>query len=1115
MNSNFWNTENKKVVFDENQQGNMLRGYYIKKLNDRNIKIRFAINKTKYKNYIKNKNVITRMKNEITRMKNEIYRQKKINIEIEKKYNDLIEDNKRDIIIKNMIDDIENNKKFRDEIDQKYNDVMEEINIYANITVIGVFKVSKTIIRRNVNINQYLIKNKYNIMKLDNDIIRGCILYGENFGADFMYYENKQIDYFTQRQIALLLNQRMLKSTNIHNIANLYNHEIDLNENECCVLDVLIDNYKKYHTKKTIINKMNEITGFKSYRDYKKYGISSNDLIKFCQMCEIGLYIYDVNANLIYSRITQHQKKNLIIITHNNHMYVAKNKTLERQRIKKIKTEDIKYIYETKNDVKNALIEKIENNECVTYVNISKNSEILGFKCNDIYYLMKDVNFNNINNILNKYGLGELNKNHEINTNNIFSTIETLYLHTNINHFMPINYSMPPVHYTSEEKYFKKNKEVRKIDKNKCYASACAQLEYLIIADYMTCDINKCNNDVDIVDHYYYLITPNIKQENKLWFVLVDEKSNIYNGSYIKMLRKNNINFDIIEQMTTEKINNHYKKMFEDMFNDTTKFTKDELTILKLGYCVQFEKENRAINYKDKIVYNNINSKDTDTGFDIQLTKDITVNYSKIEKIDVEFKNRKLINNQIKTYARQSLYNKLIELKLELSDIIEMNTDSITFYYNENVHIYNANEYNKTDFYGWKTEENDIIDNQFKTTYKKNYITESLEIPTLYTQIMEIKNSQLNIGYAGSGKSYLIEREIEKNPLHQIITPNHFLNSGYKTKNLNSKVIQYYVYNPREILKIDKNTIIYIDEIGLYDKMGWQIIIKLILLNYNVKLYGDYSQISPWDSKNESAYDKKHFINTLFPNVKILNTNSRNFFTKSYYNSLIQSNDKEYLYNEIVKYQEKDYKKASLIVSYYKQTCDYYNELMLIHIYNNNKKYSNIGEKLICMTNDLKNIEIYNNSILYIDKIDDEHTYIKHLNDDKIFKLKHNQVKNNFKNAYCININKIQGQNLKSYYFANKKDYQHMIKTTDKNQICKDRINSKMAYTIISRISKPYEQVKPHWENNTFDDAPDMNQKYIQEIYKRDIQNIKIRYNGDIKNDNNTDDNDTWDDMFN
>jgi len=77
MNTNFWNTEKKKVVFDENKQGDMLRGYYIKKLNDRNIKIRFAINKTKYKNYIKNKNVITRMKNEITRMKNEIYRQKK------------------------------------------------------------------------------------------------------------------------------------------------------------------------------------------------------------------------------------------------------------------------------------------------------------------------------------------------------------------------------------------------------------------------------------------------------------------------------------------------------------------------------------------------------------------------------------------------------------------------------------------------------------------------------------------------------------------------------------------------------------------------------------------------------------------------------------------------------------------------------------------------------------------------------------------------------------------------------------------------------------------------------------------------------------------------------
>ena len=75
-------------------------------------------------------------------------------------------------------------------------------------------------------------------------------------------------------------------------------------------------------------------------------------------------------------------------------------------------------------------------------------------------------------------------------------------------------------------------------------------------------------------------------------------------------------------------------------------------------------------------------------------------------------------------------------------------------------------------------------------------------------------------------------------------------------------------------------------------------------------------------------------------------------------------------------------------------------------------KFSNIGGKIICSTNELRELEIYNNSILYINRIDDEHTYIKHLDDEKIYKLKHSQIKSNFKNAYCININKIQGQNL-------------------------------------------------------------------------------------------------------
>ncbi len=42
-----------------------------------------------------------------------------------------------------------------------------------------------------------------------------------------------------------------------------------------------------------------------------------------------------------------------------------------------------------------------------------------------------------------------------------------------------------------------------------------------------------------------------------------------------------------------------------------------------------------------------------------------------------------------------------------------------------------------------------------------------------------------------------------------------------------------------------------------------------------------------------------------------------------------------------------------------------------------------------------------------------------------------------------------------------------------------------------------------------------MNKKNIQEADKWDIQNIKIRYSGDVKYDNDDNNNDDWDDMFN
>ena len=682
---------------------------------------------------------------------------------------------------------------------------------------------------------------------------------------------------------------------------------------------------------------------------------------------------------------------------------------------------------------------------------------------------------------------------------------------------MPVELKLNAVLYSNGIKYDNKNKTIRCIDKNKCYASSCAKLNYLIKCNYITDNIYKCNNDVDIIEHYFYLIKPHVKQYNELGYNILIEKSiNIYTGEYIKMLTLENIQFDILEYISTEKINdNHYKNMFEDLLVNY-QFTKEEMDILKLSYCMHFENMNKGIINENKQKYDNIYTYDdkTEEGYNIKVCDDLYIKYHIEKNTNITLTNRKPINYQLKQQTRQDIYNKCKNMNIQFKDLIEINTDSIVYYTNNNIKI-NINQNNiNNSLYGWKDTTAAYIDKAYRVFEPNTYS----KITSLFeTSFKNNENNVLCVSYAGSGKSYHIMAEIDEQLTKEsedyiILCPNHKLNSEYKNKNYNSVLIHHFEFNEQLIYKELKNKVIYIDEIGLYSKKQWMLIYKMSIIT-QCKLYGDYNQMLSYDNQTEHAYNKL-WIKDLY-DIEYINKNSRNTFDKKYYNSLIKNTNKKELLAEIRKYQSGNYyDKDTQIITFYKKTCEYYNELMYNRLFPNSKyKFTNKGEKIICHSNELRKDEIYNNAQYYINKLKDNNTTeIINVDDSAlIHTLTNDQILKNFKHSYAININKIQGSSLSKYYFSDMKDYKHMIQDDDKYYNCYNALTGRMAYTIISRIKLNYNIVKEHWKNNVYDNDSDLNVLHFEGIIKDKVNDIKYV----LKDDSNKNDYFDLDDMFN
>jgi len=154
-----------------------------------------------------------------------------------------------------------------------------------------------------------------------------------------------------------------------------------------------------------------------------------------------------------------------------------------------------------------------------------------------------------------------------------------------------------------------------------------------------------------------------------------------------------------------------------------------------------------------------------------------------------------------------------------------------------------------------------------------------------------------------------------------------------------------------------------------------------------------------------------------------MNTNWRNSFTTTYYDSLINSKDSNYLKQEILKYSTKNPEDAEVIFAYRNKTVDQYNEYMLNHL---NKTLDDPDVPMICTTNKLRDYNIYNQYQFTTQEI-------RNIITDPEF-----DMEKHFRPAYARTLYNLQGDQVKSYYIA-PEDIDYFTKPRE-------------AYTIISRI---------------------------------------------------------------
>lgn len=772
-----------------------------------------------------------------------------------------------------------------------------------------------------------------------------------------------------------------LRDNDVLDIFNEYvNVDLNKNDNSNCVKTFLKNKLKKI-SEKTIDDLKTTI----------------KDIIEFCEKYRIELYIYHYNGTLLDKHVPKKRNKNypvLVFMAYNNHLYPINNKYLEKRKHDNLKIEIVE-------DATDKLKEFIYKNILPSSIKIN-DEKIISFIVDNTKYLQNE-DYYKCKSILEKFGFGLDEYLYDtITLPSIFNILESTYIKENINSFFPnaSNYTKGGYNYKTDEEIDYKDLET--IDKSKAYSYALKELEFLISCDFRQNKIIKYDEQPsEICEHYLYIAKPSESS------ILLPNR-NIYSGEHLIFCMNEGVEFKILESIECTRHINFYKKMITDMYEKIDNNSFKEIMNISIG------KMERSPEIYDKTFFQGIYNKDQsdrEEGYKIELTDKYNLVYN-TQKAIKNIYNKKPISIQIKDNARRVLYKKMKDINLSTSDIIQIKTDSITY------KKYKKNYGKILDgLDGWKEEE-----------FKEIKPSEPYDNPDMSFNIMTTNKNVLANCYAGTGKTYTILNELipkldTEKKSYIILSPTHRALKEYRDANKHCKVIDHYTCSKT----IPSEDVIIVDEYGMCNEASHNLIFKCFLLGKEIHLYGDIYQLPPVGISLGKISDQ--YTDLLFSNKKILDKNYRNDFTREYYDGLINSNDKNYLYKEVIKYRTKNITDADIIICYRNDIVDKYNaKMMELKGY----KDFDVGMPVLSKTNALYKKEIYNNFRYIITSKNGDNYEL-----DNYYKVTKKDLDNYFKPGYAMTLYGAQGDSFKSFYYPSDDKY---------------FINPNTAYTLISRL---------------------------------------------------------------
>lgn len=778
---------------------------------------------------------------------------------------------------------------------------------------------------------------------------------------------------------------RMLDAVPLNLSVNVFNNIVNIKPtNESCVPTALRTLYP-------------EISKQKKDPIAKLHNANTEEITEFCKQYSIRMMAYNHLGVPVAKYIPEKYNtkyKTLIYIIYDGHIHIVKNRELTKQPV----GQNFKHL--SAEDLDESFRSLIQRRIVPSNIRLNMGS-LVEYTHEDTRYIY-NPDWELVNRVVDNLGIFNDTIEPTTNATSLMSIIEKYYTSHNPSSFLPIQHSKPAFFWNAE--YIDKTREQTCIDKNLAYTDNLKELPYLLTTDIRT------------HDHEF---TSKYTTENALYIaeanppnVLLPRKD-IYSGQHIKFcIDLKAFPVKIYEKLECKKEKNYFKVIIEDLLQKLDRQDLKQVVLRAIGsfeknlqvqdfHEVNFITKQQRTKQYENIAIDNI----PDGYFQLIPTKQVRNLY-----------NRKPIAIQIKDAMFRALFTKMNELNLKDQDIIQINTDSITFYTKPKQEIKSSNLIG-----AWK-----ISTSKLQTT--SCFYDNCVPFET-FVQHPPFNNNLLVEGCAGNGKSYRIQNKTDLTD-SIIVSSKHSAIRQHREQDLNARVIQAYTNISVGINKIPAEQHIIVEECGILTREHWDFLVRCSFLGKKLSVLGDFSQLLPFGE--QSAFDKPLFLNWLFNTREIQNTNWRNDFPISYYDWLKHKATNEERKHEVLKYSTKKPTETDSIIAYRNIIVDKYNELMLEH---HGKTRTSEGVPIMIKTNDFREQDIFNNFIFQREELQyDDEALDAHFEAEKV------------KVAYARTLYNYQGDETPSYFVA----------PEDIDWFCSPR----MAYTLISRLKgKVYQPV--------------------------------------------------------